>query len=150
MPRRPPVIDKQEFYHGAAIARALHDDRLESIRPHRGGYLANEDSFVLIKFSTRSTSPWRFTFTPAEISLVQAEAQERRTSIALVCGGDGTCGVSWDALNEVFDGNRPWISCSRRFNGRYAVAGAVGRLTRRVPHNHWPGVLFQPRGDERA
>ena len=138
------MIDKQEFYHGAAIVRALNDNRLESIRPCHGGYLANDESFVLIKFSTAAASPWRFTLTPPEVSLIKSQTHPYRSSLAFVCGGDGICAVPWCTLKDVFDEGRPWISCSRHFNGRYVVAGANGALTRRVPHNHWPGVLFRP------
>lgn len=136
------MIDKQEFYHGAALLRVIRDDRLVSVRRHQSGYLINGHSFLLIKFSTRPTSPWRFIFTAAESMLLTSEALEHYVFVAFVCGGDGICAVPWSLLQNVFDERRPWVCCARRFHERYAVSGALGDFTHRVSHNQWPAVLF--------
>jgi hypothetical protein len=135
------MIEKQEFYHGAAVLRIINDPRTSSLRPHLGGYLVNEGIFALVKFSTKATTPWRFTFTRAEIATITSEANARFVTIAFVCGGDGICAVRWPELESLID-DRLWISCSRPFKKRYSVSGPLGDLAGRVPHHRWPGALF--------
>ena len=136
------LIDKHEFYRGAALIRLVNDVRLKSLTPHASGYLINNGVYAIVKYSTKATTPWRFTFTPGELKVVDRELKRRQVVLALVCGGDGICAVSWDELEPYLGESRSWVSCRREFNKRYAIAGTDGELPGRVPHNHWPGVAF--------
>jgi hypothetical protein len=40
------MIDKQEFYHGAAILRVVEDSRCQSVNRHNGGFIVNDQAFV--------------------------------------------------------------------------------------------------------
>lgn len=136
------MIDKQEFYRGAAIMRLIADGRAAAIRAQGGGFVIDDESYVLIKFSTKSSSPWRFTFTDIELRQIDEERESRVVFLALVCGGDGICAIPWDVLEPILGEGRLWVSCSRRFHERYVVAGATGALKNRVPHNRWPSIIF--------
>lgn len=136
------MIDKQEFYRGAALIRLVNDDRLRSLTPHESGFLINNDTYAVVKYSTKATTPWRFTFTVGELRVIHREAKRRRVVLALVCGGDGICAIGWGELVPFLGDARSWVSCRREFNKRYVVGGTGGDLPSRVPHNHWPGVAF--------
>jgi hypothetical protein len=47
------MIDKQEFYHDAAVLKLIADPRFRTILPQEGGYVVNGKPFVLIKYSTQ-------------------------------------------------------------------------------------------------
>ena len=54
------------FYHGMALCRIVHDDRVKSIKLYptksNSSYMINEDIGVFLKYSTKRMTPWRFTF----------------------------------------------------------------------------------------
>lgn len=139
------MIDKQEFYHGAAILRILEDARCRSVRKQDFGYRINEEVFVFPKYTTKTRSPWRFTFGREELSrLGPLIASCRRIVVALICGGDGICAVPWEDVERVLGGNFGWVSVRRNFNKRYDVAGPAGGLHRKISRQEWPSVIFEP------
>lgn len=102
----------------------------------------NDAAFVFLKYTTKSRSPWRFSFSDDEVQRLNLLAgQFQKIIIAMICGGDGICSVLWrDASN--FLGNAGWISARRKFNEQYAVAGQVGQLHGKVSLNEWPSIVF--------
>lgn len=138
------MIDKQAFYHGAAIIRLFEDLRCESVARHAIGYLVNESIFVFLKYSTKSRSPWRFSFSLDEIRRLSHMQPLHNTVVALVCGGDGICAITWTEAEASLGNNAGWISAKRNFNESYGVAGSVGSLKRKVPLQRWPLLVFEP------
>lgn len=55
------AIKKQEFYEGAALYLLARTGRIKSIRNQPPFFVLNDDLFVLLKYSTKSRSPWGFT-----------------------------------------------------------------------------------------
>jgi hypothetical protein len=137
------MIEKQEFYHGAALYRLIEDVRTVSLRADGIGYVVNEAVFTLIKYATKTSSPWRFT-----VSADEARTLSRRSKagqmvfIALVCGGDGICATTWEIASEVLGATPGWLSCRRRFHEQYALAGTEGEVQGKVPDKAWPSILF--------
>lgn len=138
------MIDKLEFYHGAAIIRIVEDARCRSIRIHQAGYLINGDRLLYLKYTTKEKSPWRFS--------VSKEDREHFASgkvdlgvcvLGLVCGGDGVCAVRCEQLTTLLGDGAGWLAAKRVFGGCYAVSGSRGNLDRKVALNQWPGVLFE-------
>jgi hypothetical protein len=138
------MIDRQDFYHGAALLKLVVDPRCKNVRPIHSGYLVNGKTFVLVKYSTRHNSPWRFTVTEDECSLLTgASTVPRNGYIVLVCGGDGFCAISWNKAKVLLGEIAGWLSAKRRFNGSYTVSGPCGTLNRKVPLNQWPMILIE-------
>ena len=136
------MIDKQEFYHGVAILKLLRDSIPTSVRKSEIGYVVNDDSFIFVKYSTKSRSPWRFSFTANEVPKLQAlYASYKKLVVAFVCGGDGVCAVPWEEVERLLGSSPGWISSTRRFKECYAVAGPSGRLRRKVALSEWPLAL---------
>jgi len=140
------MIDRQEFYHGAALLKLIADPRCKSVHPSKSGYVVNEKVFVLVKYSTRHNSPWRFTVTEDEFSLLAAPAVVKTSHIVLVCGGDGFCALHWSKASALLGNSPGWLSARRPFNGSYTVAGPYGTLNRKVQLKQWPAILFE-KGD---
>lgn len=138
------MIDKQEFYHGVAIIRLLESAHCQTVHKHSLGYTVNNGTFVFLKYSTKSRSPWRFSFGREETERMNSLASSfRKIVIALVCGGDGICAITWREAAELLGNDAGWISARRNFNEQYGVAGPRGRLKGKVPLGQWPSIVFE-------
>lgn len=137
------MIDKREFYHGAALIRLLEDARCQRISRHEFGHIVNDAVFVFLKYTTKSRSPWRFSFSRDEVQRLNLLASRfPKIIIAMICGGDGICAVSWRDASSLVGNDAGWISARRKFNEQYAVAGQVGQLHGKVSLNEWPSIVF--------
>jgi len=138
------MIEKLEFYHGAALVRVIEDPRCETISKHLCGYRVNNGRILAIKYSTKSRSPWGFTFSGEDIlRLDAASAESEECVIALVCGGDGICSFSWATGASLLGGSSGRIAAKRGFAGCYAVSGPAGELKGKVAMNRWPAIVFE-------
>ena len=140
------MIEKLEFYHGAALVRAIEDPRCQTIVKHPCGYRVNTSRILAIKYSTRAHSPWGFTFSGEDISRFNtASAEFGDCLIALVCGGDGICALSWTVAAALLAEAPGRIAAKRGFAGCYAVNGPGGELKSKVAMNRWPAIIFDGR-----
>ena len=139
------MLDKSEFYHGAAIIRLLENDKCKAVRKREFlGYVVNENIFVLIKYTTKARTPWGFTFDQEDVERCYKMAEEYDKSyMALVCGGDGVCVLKWREADKLLDGKPGRISAGRRHNESYAVKGSAEKLNGKVSVSRWPRVLFE-------
>jgi hypothetical protein len=138
------MIEKLEFYHGAALVRVIEDPRCETIAKHTCGYRVNNGRILAIKYSTRAHSPWGFTFSGDDISRFNAaKAEFGDCLIALVCGGDGICALSWSLVATLLANSPGRIAAKRGFAGCYAVSGPAGALKGKIAMNRWPAIVFE-------
>src|SRR3990172_9307766 len=100
------MLDKSEYYHGAAIVRLLEDERSQAVRIRKPrGYIVNNDVFVLLKYTTKGRSPWGFTFDQEDVERCFKMATEyRKVVLGLICGGDGVCAIDWSEARNLLDG----------------------------------------------
>jgi len=138
------MIDKLDYYHGAAILSLIEDPRCQKISKSEYGYLVNEEAIVCLKYSTKGHSPWHFTVTTDDVSrLTNALAASRRCVVGFVCGGDGVCAAPWASVNQLIAATPAWITAQRAFNGSYGLSGPRGRLKHKIALNRWPNVVFE-------
>lgn len=138
------MIEKLEFYHGAAIVRVIEDSRCRSIQKHDIGYVVNGNRLLVLKYTTKAHSPWRFTISAEDQTRIGQAAKDFELCVlGLVCGGDGVCGIRSEQLNALLGNGAGWLAAKRVFNGCYAVSGSLGSLDKKVALNQWPGILFQ-------
>lgn len=137
------AIKKQEFYEGAALHRLACTGAITSISYEPPFFLLNKELSVLLKYSTRTRSPWGFTFTPDEQALLQEKARELDTVIALVCGADGVAAISFDDFLKIGSLRQSaiHIACYRQFGEHYEVNGPDGRLDGKVSPSNWRRIL---------
>jgi hypothetical protein len=145
------MLDKSAYYHGAAIVQLLEDAQCRSIRKLGTlGYLVNDEIFVFLKYTTKATSPWRFTFDLEDVERTnKMAAQYRRVVFGFVCGGDGVCAIDSDQGRALLGGKPGWIAADRKHNRSYSVWGAGGELKRKISLGRWPGLVFD-RPDQEA
>jgi hypothetical protein len=138
------MIEKLEFYHGAALVRVIEDPRCKTIAKHTCGYRVNNDRILAIKYSTKAHSPWGFTFSGDDISRFNAATVEfGECLIALVCGGDGVCALSWTLAATLLADLPGRLAAKRGFGGCYSVNGPAGELRGKVAMNRWPSIVFE-------
>lgn len=138
------MIEKADFYHGAAIIRLVQDLRCVSLTKTDYCYVINQDRAVVVKYTTKSRSPWRFTLNSDDVKRLNAVTTQYHICIlALVCGGDGICAVKWGVAAELIGDNAGWLAATRRFNGRYSLSGPNGVLARKISINQWPDLVLK-------
>ncbi len=139
------AIRKQEFYEGAALHLLARAGKITSIRYEAPFFVLNNDLIVLLKYSTRTRSPWGFTFTPEEQVLLKEKACQLKTAIALVCGADGVAAFDYDGYLQVASprDSAIHISCYRDHREHYEVNGPDGKLDGKIPPSNWHRILEQ-------
>jgi hypothetical protein len=138
------MIEKLEFYHGAAVVRIIEDNRCRSISKTEHGYLVNGDRLVFLKYTTKAHSPWRFTAAEDDLERLENPGVAiERCVVGFVCGGDGICSVPLEWVKRLLGAAPGWIAVKRVFSGCYSVTGPQGKLPRKIPLNDWPAVLFE-------
>jgi hypothetical protein len=137
------AIKKQEFYEGAALHLLARNGGIASIRYEAPFFLLNDALLVLLKYSTRGRSPWGFTFTTDEQSLLQEKASELRTIIGLICGADGVAAFPYDSYLKVAAPRKSaiHIACYRQLGEYYEVNGPDGKLNGKVSPSDWQRIL---------
>lgn len=137
------AIKKQEFYEGAALHILVRAGQLTEIRYAVPFFLLNNELAVLLKYSTRTRSPWGFTFSPEEQQLLEAKVIESKTAIGLICGADGVAAINYEAYAKIAV-LRPvavHIACYRWHGEHYEVSGPDGTLNRKIAPSNWPKIL---------
>lgn len=127
------------------MIRVLEDARFVSIKKHALGYIINDEMIVLLKYSTKNRTPWRFSFTLDEMISIETLCKKNvKIVIALVCGGDGVCAIHAEELHDIMGDNPEWIAVRRNFKEQYGVAGPKGLLERKIAFQRWPAIVFEP------
>ena len=138
------MIDKADFYHGAALAMALDDSRCRDVAKCPPGYLVNDEVLAIVKYTTKNHSPWQFTFSTEDVARLQhCPDGVDRVVLALVCAGDGICTISAEAACALLEDAAASIGVRRKFRGWYGVTGPAGKLENKVAVKRWPEILFQ-------
>jgi hypothetical protein len=138
-------INKQSFYEGAALHVLARSGGIEGIRYEPPFFILNNNLFVDLKYSTRSRSPWGFTFTPAEQHTLETKAARSNIVIGLICGADGIAAISYDSFRTVASHRKSaiHIACYRTHGKHYEINGPDGTLDERVAPSTWSLLLHR-------
>jgi hypothetical protein len=139
------TLKKQEFYEGAALhllARTGLVTNLSYVNPF---FYLNGSIAALLKYSTRGRSPWGFTFTPDEQTILRktAEKSQFKIVIGLVCGSDGVASFPYQSFQEIAGSRNTalHVSCYRPHRNHYEICGPDGTLRRKVAPSNWQKIL---------
>jgi hypothetical protein len=145
------AIKKQEFYEGAALHQLARDGDITSIHYEEPFFHIN-DMHVLLKHSGRGRSPWGFTFTSDEQSLLRKMSADGRVVIGLVCGADGVAACEYEAYELIAAPRKVSIhvSCYRTHGQHYSINGPDGTLDGKVPPSAWKRILKRVGGNHEA
>lgn len=140
-------------YHGIALCRIVHDDRVKSIKlyptPSNSSYMINEEIGVFIKYSTKRMTPWRFTFQWEH----RAELGEmcellKAVFVVLVCRDDGVACLNYRELVavlgelDVIKETTQWLAVARKPREKYRISGSHGGLKHKIADSQFPERLF--------
>lgn len=136
-------IKKQEFYEGAALHLLARSGGITAIRYEPPFFVLNDRCSVLLKYCTKSRSPWGFTFTADEQLRLQANSARIETVLGLVCGADGVAAFTYSDYLKVAVPRESAIriSCFRGHGEHYEVNGPDGTLDWKVPPSNWQRIL---------
>jgi hypothetical protein len=137
------AIKKQEFYEGAALHRLARTSAIMSIRYEAPFFVLNNEVSVYLKYSTKSRSPWGFTFTTDEQLVLRNSPPGARLVIGLICGADGVVTLTYDSYTSVAAPRKVaiHIACYRKHGEHYEVNGPDGCLAGKVAPASWQKIL---------
>lgn len=102
---------------------------------------------VLLKYSTKSRSPWGFTFTPDEQELLEQRAATTATAIGLICGSDGIAAFPYSSYKPIAAPRATAIriACYRSHGEHYEISGPDGVMPRKIAPSKWQRILEEGR-----
>ena len=136
-------IKKQEFYEGAALHLLVRAAGIQRIQYDAPFFVLNDAVFVLLKYSTKSRSPWGFTFGEDEQRILSRQAVRSKTMIGLICGSDGVAACAYDAYTAIAAPRKSavHIACYRPHGHHYEISGPDGTLSGKVAPSEWLKIL---------
>ncbi|OGU81709.1 MAG: hypothetical protein A2W11_12780 [Ignavibacteria bacterium RBG_16_35_7] len=138
------MIDKSDYYHGTTILKVLEDNQTHQICFKNNSYLIDSSNLIFLKYTTKSKSPWRFTFSEKEIESIRSSFSDKlNIFFVLICDGDGLCALKCQELLKLLNQKTGWVAVSRKFNKQYSVSGQNGYLEKKIPFGRWPKILFE-------
>ena len=137
------AIKKQEFYEGAALHILARAGRIKGIHYAPPFFVLNDNLLVHLKYSTRSRTPWGFTFVPDEQMLLENKASQHSIVIGLICGADGVATFTYEDYRRIATARSTAVrvACRRRHGEHYEVSGPDGSLDRKVSQSNWRRLL---------
>src|SRR5689334_5866739 len=120
---RTMAITKQEFYEGAALHKLARSGNVTSLKYEPPLFIVNGSLLVCLKYSTHNRTPWGFTFTGDEQTLLRTRARKSPLVIALVCGSDGVAAITYSHFRQIASPKKKaiHIACYRKHGEHYAV-----------------------------
>ncbi|HCC05350.1 TPA: hypothetical protein DEP58_03525 [Patescibacteria group bacterium] len=135
------------YYYGAAICRIIKHptyQRIIGCKNMSSAYIVN-DAVVYFKHSTKRLTPWQFTFQNNHLQdLKELKTKFNKVYIALICGDDGICCISYDEFLLITSNSVEgiWITADRSRNEKYKVKGNSGKLKNKIGNNQFPDKIL--------
>jgi len=148
------MITERDKFYGVVLRHLTRHDGLSKVREvgdKAGHFCLNDDAFLLVKYSSSESAPWRFTFRPDDIhTLIKDQNQGGLfggSYICLVCGFESLCALredEWSALLDldVVEGQQT-ISVHRSPRSLFEVKATCGNLDHKIPASRFPSLVFE-------
>jgi len=141
-----------KFYHGGALCRIVHDERVKSIKLYptktNSSYMINDDIGVFMKYSTKRMTPWRFTFMRGHREeLYEMRELLKAVFVVLVCRDDGIACLTYRELVAVLGEIKnpsQWLAAARKPREKYRISGSYADLKYKIADSQFPERLFLP------
>lgn len=148
------MITTRDPYEGVVLRYLIKQDvpiRVAEIGDKPGHFCLNEDAFLLVKYSSRSCPPWRFTFRPDDVrTLIRDQNQGGLfggSYVCFVCGLESLCALreeEWSTLLDLtMTEGQQTIVVRRDPRSSFEVTGSSGQLDRKIPASRFPGLIFE-------
>jgi hypothetical protein len=118
-----------DSWSGSLSIKRIADDK-------SGFYIINDKLPIALKYSTKRTNPWSFSFDLEVLAQIENLFNKyEQCLIILVCGTDGIIALDYSEFTEIinigFSGSKR-IGVSRKLKEMYSVLGSDGVLKRKV------------------
>jgi hypothetical protein len=131
-------------FHGAALVSLIEGVdvgvTIRKIYPDNSGfYILNERLPLFLKYATKRSSPWSFTFHTDHLIRYQAlTADFGECLMILICGYDGIVSLCCSEMGSIVHINQKTqkrVSITRKLNTMYFVSGTDGVIDKRISKN---------------
>lgn len=148
------MITERDKFYGVVLRHLTKNGHpissLAELGDKAGHFCINEEAFLLVKYSSASESPWRFSFHPGDLPILVKDHNRGGlfggSYVCLVCGFNSVCMLredEWSALLHLDSTDRQQTVTVRRAVGRsFAVSGTAGQLKHKVPVSRFPSLIF--------
>lgn len=146
------MISVRDQYEGAVLrhlARHSQYEKVIDLKDRHGHFRLNEKSYLLVKYSSSSVSPWRFTLRPDDLRTLVRDQNRAGlfggSYVCLICGSRKVCVLNIDELGRILDldgDSAQTIVVRHRPRSSLSVSGSDGRLKRKIPASRFPTLLF--------
>lgn len=148
------MINSRDPYYGVvlrSLAKYGEPFHIAELGDKAGHFCLNEDAFLLVKYSSRNRSPWRFTFRLDDIrTLIDDQNQGGLfggSYVCLVCGFDSLCALREDEWSTLLDltaaSGQQTVTVSRDPRSSFEVTSSSGNLSRKIPASRFPSLIFE-------
>jgi hypothetical protein len=141
------AIQKQEFYEGAALHQLIRSSTGSRVTNAPPFFVFDDRIQVHLKYSTGKRSPWGFTFTPEEQTLLEERSQQMPLVIGLICGADGVATLTYGQYSGVatIRSAALRVSCRRLHRQHFEVRGPDGVVPGKIAPSDWGRLLSEGR-----
>jgi hypothetical protein len=122
-------VSMVDFYNDSLGIRRIVDDK-------SGFYILNDKLPILLKYSTKRTNPWSFSFDLEVLTQIETLVNKYgQCLVILICGIDGIISLDYSEFAEIINigsNESKRIGVSRKLKEMYSVLGSDGVLKRKV------------------
>ncbi len=138
------MIEKSQYYHGAALISLLENEGFSIKKKGLLGYIVNDKVFAFLKYRTNSRTPWTFNFDQEDVDrCIKMNSEYGGVVVGLTCGGDGVCWITWNEASALLDSKPGWITLRRKHGESYGVTGQASDMKRKVPVSRWSTIISE-------
>lgn len=137
------AIGKKEFYEGAALYLLVRSGVVETLKYVPPFIEINGDVLTYLKYTTKAHSPWAFTFSEDEQTLLANTGKKKRIVLGLICGGDGVAALTYERFRTIAGSENAsvHIACYRKHKEHYEVRGPAATLSGKVAPSSWYEII---------
>jgi hypothetical protein len=137
------------FFHGSALSRIIKERKciIERLKNNQSSYLIDDRVCLYIKYSSKRTTPWRFSIHKSHIHEITLLAKQySELYIVLVCYYDGIVCLTFNEFKEIIESNSDnhpkWVKAQRKIREKYCITGSDGKLKNKIADSNFPKKIF--------
>lgn len=148
------MITERDKFYGVVLRHLTRHERLSKVQEvgdKAGHFCLNDDAFLLVKYSSSNSSPWRFTFRPDDIRILIDDLNQGGlfgdSFVCLVCGFESLCALreeEWSTLLDLSEtSGQQSISVHRSPGSLFELKGSSEDLDHKIPASRFPSLVFE-------
>ena len=142
-------IQVKDLFHGAALTQIIEHPSFTALNKadeKYGHYIVNHDIRLLVKYSSITNGPWKFTFNPDDLKTISSDiADDYVFYVCLVCGDETVCMLNGEDLQSIINiesRDSQWVKVESPPGKSMRVSGSKGKLHHTIAHSDFPSDMF--------